>query len=263
MEKQELLNNINKVHTTALGEQRIKNNLNLNIKNVVSFCKNKIKNKDCIVYKKGKNYYAHTSGYILTINSFSFTIITARRDKIMELITDRLILNSFKMEDKQDVARICSNPIFSKNIPNMPEPYTIEQAESFLTMAIEKFNSKTEYPFAIRLKENNQLIGNIHLMCKFKANRAEIGCWLDENYWGKGIMTEAAIKIIDFAFNTLKLHKLIWSALSFNKGSCGVALKLGFIKECEQKEHEFVKGKYADSYSFGLINPNDKNVEKW
>ena len=43
MEKQELLNNINKVHTTALGEQRIKNNLNLNIKNVVSFCKNKIK----------------------------------------------------------------------------------------------------------------------------------------------------------------------------------------------------------------------------
>lgn len=181
----------------------------------------------------------------------------------MELTTPRLILNSFKMEDKYDIARICSNPIFSKNIPNMPSPYNTEDAESFLVKAIEDFTENKDYPFAIRLKQDGKLIGNIHLMLNTKTSKGEIGCWLDESFWRQGIMTEAAKAVVNFAFNELKLHKLVWSALSFNKGSYGVALKLGFVKEGEQKELYFVKGKYADSYTFGLINPNDKNIEKW
>lgn len=80
-EKQQLLNNINKLHTTALGLIRIKNNLKLKTDNIVDFCKNKIKNKDCIVYKKGKNYYAKIDDIVLTINSFNFTIITAKELK--------------------------------------------------------------------------------------------------------------------------------------------------------------------------------------
>ena len=78
-EKQQLLNNINKLHTTALGLIRIKNNLKLKTDNIVDFCKNKIKNKDCIVYKKGKNYYVEIDDMSFTINSSSFTIITAHK----------------------------------------------------------------------------------------------------------------------------------------------------------------------------------------
>jgi len=76
----ELLNNINKIHTTTMGIDRIKKNLNINT-DVVEFCKNKILDKNCNIYKQGKNYYCEIDNIIITINSYSFTIITAHIKK--------------------------------------------------------------------------------------------------------------------------------------------------------------------------------------
>ena len=72
-----LLLNIDKIHTTAMGVIRIKRNLNLANIDVVSYCKSKILDKNCNIYKKGKNYYCEINNIIITINSFSYTIITA------------------------------------------------------------------------------------------------------------------------------------------------------------------------------------------
>ena len=76
----ELLNNIKKIHTTTMGIDRIKKNLNINT-DVVEFCKNKILDKNCNIYKQGKNYYCEIDNIIITINSYSFTIITAHIKK--------------------------------------------------------------------------------------------------------------------------------------------------------------------------------------
>lgn len=75
MEK--LINNIDKIHTTKLGIERIKNNLKLDTNNVVEYCKEKILDKNSKISKKGKNYYCEIEDIIITINSYSFTIITA------------------------------------------------------------------------------------------------------------------------------------------------------------------------------------------
>ena len=72
----ELLNNIDKIHTTELGIDRIKKNLNISC-DVVSFCKNVITNKKSKIYKEGKNYYCELDNIKITINSYSYTIITA------------------------------------------------------------------------------------------------------------------------------------------------------------------------------------------
>lgn len=76
-DKEKLLSNIDKIHTTSMGIDRIKKNLNINVEDVVCFCKNKILDKNCIIYKKGKNYYCEIDNIIITINSYSYTIITA------------------------------------------------------------------------------------------------------------------------------------------------------------------------------------------
>ncbi len=73
----ELLLNIENVHTTEMGKNRIKKNLNLNDIDVVEFCKSKIKDKKARIYKQGKNWYCVIDNIIITINSFSYTIITA------------------------------------------------------------------------------------------------------------------------------------------------------------------------------------------
>ena len=79
MNKKILLNNLNKFHTTKMGADRIKKNLGLDICDVVRYCKDKILDKNCTVYKKGKNWYAEIDNIKITINSFSYTIITAHK----------------------------------------------------------------------------------------------------------------------------------------------------------------------------------------
>ncbi len=78
MNKEILLSNIDKIHTTEMGIDRIKKNLKLDTNDVVEYCKNKVLDKNCNIYKQGKNWYCEIENIIITINSYSYTIITAR-----------------------------------------------------------------------------------------------------------------------------------------------------------------------------------------
>lgn len=77
VETNDLLKNINKIHTTDMGAERIKKNLKLSEIDVVEFCRNKIVDSECYIYKLGKNWYCEIDNLKITINSFSYTIITA------------------------------------------------------------------------------------------------------------------------------------------------------------------------------------------
>lgn len=77
MDKDILLANIHKVHTTEMGVDRIKKNLKINNNDVVKYCKEKVLDNRCNIYKKGKNFYCEIDNIIITINSYSYTIITA------------------------------------------------------------------------------------------------------------------------------------------------------------------------------------------
>ena len=81
MNKEILLSNIDKVHTTELGVDRIKKNLKLDNNDVVEYCKNKVLDKNCNIYKQGKNWYCEIDNIVITINSYSYTIITAHIKK--------------------------------------------------------------------------------------------------------------------------------------------------------------------------------------
>jgi hypothetical protein len=75
----ELLSNLNKIHTTELGVERIKRNLCLNVDDVVGWCKQKVLDKNSSVVRKGKNWYSSVDNCVITINAYSFTIITAHK----------------------------------------------------------------------------------------------------------------------------------------------------------------------------------------
>ncbi len=67
---------IDKVHSTKMGIERIKTNMKLENDDVVTYIKKLLQKKDRQVIRKGKNYYVLTSGYVITINASSYTIIT-------------------------------------------------------------------------------------------------------------------------------------------------------------------------------------------
>ena len=77
MNKEILLSNIDKIHTTCMGIDRIQKNLKLNTNYVVNYCKSKVLDKNCKIYRQGKNWYCEIDSIKLTINAYSYTIITA------------------------------------------------------------------------------------------------------------------------------------------------------------------------------------------
>lgn len=77
----ELLQNIDRLHTTELGIIRLKRNLSLDTSDVVSWCKTKIELPDAAITRKGKNWYINVDDCIITVNAYSYTIITAHREK--------------------------------------------------------------------------------------------------------------------------------------------------------------------------------------
>ncbi|HIZ56931.1 MAG TPA: DUF3781 domain-containing protein [Firmicutes bacterium] len=75
----ELLKNFDKIHTTALGTERIRRNLSLDIDNVVEWCKKKISSSEACIERRGKNWYISADNCIITVNAYSYTIITAHK----------------------------------------------------------------------------------------------------------------------------------------------------------------------------------------
>ncbi len=76
-----LIDSIDNLHTTSMGEERIRRNLALNKPDVIAWCKEKIINADIII-RKGKNWYVYIDGIVITVNSHSNTVITAHKTKV-------------------------------------------------------------------------------------------------------------------------------------------------------------------------------------
>ena len=74
-----LVENIDKLHTTEMGIERIKKNLQIEVDDIVQWCKTQILNKDTVIEKIGKNWYATIDNCKITVNANSYTIITAHK----------------------------------------------------------------------------------------------------------------------------------------------------------------------------------------
>jgi hypothetical protein len=79
-----LIENIEKIHATEMGAERIRKNLVLGDVDVVAWCKTKIQDKDAFITRQGKNWYVRIEGCVITVNASSYTIITAHKEKAQD-----------------------------------------------------------------------------------------------------------------------------------------------------------------------------------
>lgn len=79
--KNDLIENIEKLHTTPMGVDRIRRNLSLgdDVEDVVEWCRQKILDTNADITCQGKNWYVKIDGCVITVNAYSFTIITAHK----------------------------------------------------------------------------------------------------------------------------------------------------------------------------------------
>lgn len=77
----ELLKNLDKLHTTELGMERIKRNLSFDTDDVVGWCRTRIHSAGVVITRNGKNWYVSVDNCVITVNAYSYTIITAHKEK--------------------------------------------------------------------------------------------------------------------------------------------------------------------------------------
>ncbi len=170
------------------------------------------------------------------------------------LETERLILRKVTMADSQDVLTLRGD-IDAMRYIGKPISTTFDEARDLITRIQDGLENNTAIGWAISLKNNPQLIGTIgfHQIDK-QHYRAEIGYMLLPQFWNKGLMSEAIQQVLDYGFNTMKLHSIQANIDPNNKVSAAILKKYNFVSEAYFKENFFFNGKFMDSEIFSLLN---------
>jgi RimJ/RimL family protein N-acetyltransferase len=131
---------------------------------------------------------------------------------------------------------------------------TLDEAVQVLMKDLDSDAKGNSMCWAVTHKEQNEMIGKVILFQFSKENqRAEIGYLLDRKYWRQGVMLQALGAVIEFAFNTLDLHRIEADVDSENIPSIGLLEKLGFEREGLFRDRWRVYGEWQDSIMLALI----------
>src|SRR6478735_7553630 len=124
------------------------------------------------------------------------------------LTTERLTLRQLLISDEQEIFTLRSDSEINKYLDRQPSN-TIDDARNFINRVTENINKNASIYWAITLSDKNILVGTICLFGFSDENdKCEIGYELLTNFQGQGIMREASEKVIEYAFNTIKVQKI-------------------------------------------------------
>lgn len=172
------------------------------------------------------------------------------------LTTENLILREVEEKDVDEVFFLRSDKEMMKYIPR-PLAKTKKDALERIEMFRKHKEDEEGVHWAITQKGNDQMIGVISIFKIDKENlRAEIGYILHLAYQGKGIISEALQKIIEFGFERINLHTLTAIIDPRNIASEKVLQKANFEKEAHFKEDCYYESEFLDSVHYSIINKN-------
>lgn len=146
------------------------------------------------------------------------------------LYTKRLMLRDISVLDAQDMFEYAQNPGVGPQAGWAPHQ-SINETIGVIGMFIESKKRGAPGVFAIILRENGKMIGTIELYNYQAGFKAELGYALNNNYWGRSIVPEATVAVLDWGFNTLGLRRIEAAAFVSNRQSQRVCEKCGFRYE--------------------------------
>ncbi len=162
-----------------------------------------------------------------------------------------IILRALTDEDAPALAQLANNKKIWDNVRDiLPHPYGIDDAIFFVNL------TKQENPqcsFAIEYE--NQFCGMVGLVPQQDVYRltAEIGYWMGEPFWGKGIATKAVKLVTEYGFNALGFVRIHTGIFEHNIGSIKVLEKNGYKKECVFEKSIIKNGKILNEHRYSKI----------
>jgi len=169
----------------------------------------------------------------------------------MELNLGHFIIRDWRHGDEESLARHANNPKIWRNVRDrFPHPYTLEDAKQW----IEKQTTETASTnFAIEV--DGAAVGGIGLFLQVDIFRrsAEIGYWLGEEFWGRGIVTEAVRAITEYGFSNFDICRIYAGVFEWNPASMRVLEKAGYELEGRMRMSVTKEGETVDEFIYAIV----------
>lgn len=164
-------------------------------------------------------------------------------------------IRSWRSEDAEAIVRHANNRKVWRNVRDrFPHPYMLAHAHAFIRRATAV---QPERAFAIVV--DDEVAGGIGLDLKedVYAGTAEIGFWLGETFWGRGIVTEAVKVVTSYGFSELGLRRIYATVFEWNPASARVLEKCGYVLEGRMRKNVVKDGQVIDELLFARVREED------
>ena len=162
-------------------------------------------------------------------------------------------IREWNMGDSYALARALNNKKIQDNLRDgIPLPYTVSDAESFISSMLSSDPDKT---YARAITVDNIAVGSIGVFRGENVHRltAEIGYYIAEEYWGKGIMTEAIKQMCHYIFTNTDIVRIFAEPYEYNIASCRALEKAGFTFEGTLRKNAIKNGRFLDMKMYAII----------
>lgn len=163
-------------------------------------------------------------------------------------------LRPWTLADAENLAKYANNPNVARFLTNaFPHPYTIENAKSFIEMVA---NQNPTSLFAIDV--DGEAVGSIglHAQSDIMCKNMELGYFLGEPFWGKGIITEAVKQIVEYGFQHFDITRIYARPYGNNLASQKVLEKAGFTLEARIEKNIYKNGEFLDELIYAIRKHN-------
>lgn len=172
----------------------------------------------------------------------------------MRLVKGKTVLRNIKPSDSESLATQANNIRIWNNVRDrMPHPYSLQNAEEFIDYVL---NESKDHIFAIDFNTEFCGVIGLHPQRDVYAKNLEMGYWVGERFWNKGIASSAVALICNFGFEKLGFNRIYASVFEYNKASIKVLVKNGFKKEGVARKSVFKNEQYWDEHLYGKIKSN-------
>lgn len=169
----------------------------------------------------------------------------------MRMQSTTLAIRQFETDDREVLARLAGNANVARFLAKrFPHPYSLSDADEWIAL------TRTETrPCNFALEWKGELVGGIGLvpLSDIHSGSAEIGYWLGEPYWGKGIATRAVDLFLPYAFDELLFIRLQAIVFAQNPASMRVLEKNGFVREGVMRKHIRKNGVVTDAVLYAKL----------
>ncbi len=180
------------------------------------------------------------------------------RSKNMEPLTTPITLRPWKASDAKTLAHYANNANIARWLTDaFPHPYHLNDAEMYIKL----FGHETPAR-VMAIEVNGKAVGSIGVFPQADVHRqnAEMGYWLAEPFWGKGVMSQAIAQMVDYAFKTFQVTRIFARPFGRNKASQRVLEKAGFTLEARFNQTLIKNGQPDDELVYAIRKQPETSI---